>query len=156
MFRQILAGAVIAATSLSSFAVQSWDTTTPTSAVFSADQSSTFNFVLSGAASVFSFASTSSDLFSVTLDGYSFTKVLDTPDLWTLSLSSLSAGAHQLSVYTASNFVNGQDTFTGQVSIQGATFAAANVSAVPEPDAGYMMLAGLGVVGWVMRRRMPR
>lgn len=48
-------------------------------------------------------------------------------------------------------FINTADIFNGE-SVTRASFRA--ISPVPEPDAYAMMLAGLGLIGWAVRRRV--
>jgi len=64
-------------------------------------------------------------------------------DVWTLSSDSLAAGDYYLAV--SGNLVS-----TGAASFGGAVSMAAPV---PEPETYGMMLAGLGVLGFLARRR---
>ena len=51
------------------------------------------------------------------------------------------------------NDLDHQATLWGKWGVQATTY----VPAVPEPSAYALMLAGVGVVGWVMkRRRVPQ
>jgi hypothetical protein len=66
-----------------------------------------------------------------------------TIDVWTLSSNSLSAGDYYLAV--SGNLVSADAaSFGGAVSL---------AAPVPEPETYGMMLAGLGVVGFLARRR---
>jgi hypothetical protein len=66
-----------------------------------------------------------------------------TIDVWTLSSDSLAAGDYYLAV--SGNLVS-----SGAASLGGAVSLAAPV---PEPETYGMMLAGLGVLGYMARRR---
>ncbi len=55
---------------------------------------------------------------------------------------------------TAASYVRVQiDSNHGSTFVTGISEAAFEVSAVPEPEAYALMLAGLGLVGWAARRR---
>ncbi|MFP5394090.1 MAG: FxDxF family PEP-CTERM protein, partial [Gammaproteobacteria bacterium] len=63
-------------------------------------------------------------------------------DLWTLSAPTLAVGNYYLAVN--GSIINGSGTsFAGNVQLQ----------PVPEPETYGMMLAGLGLVGYLARRR---
>lgn len=90
------------------------------------------------------------DVTGVSLDGFSFFPVVNGNassgsgfDYWALALPTLSATVHQL-VVTGTPLLNTVG-FTGSLAL--------NVSAVPEPETYAMMLAGLGMVGFMARRR---
>lgn len=73
---------------------------------------------------------------------YSFTKLLGDPvEVWSLSTTTLAAGAYTL-------------TLTGLNSPSGASYGGNfAVTPVPEPESLALLLGGLGVVGFVARRR---
>jgi hypothetical protein len=86
------------------------------------------------------------DFGTITLAGpagsFSFAKILSDPfELWTISTGALSAGSYSL-------------TLTGTNSPAIATYSGnIALAPVPEPEAYAMMLAGLGVIGFVAIRR---
>jgi hypothetical protein len=85
------------------------------------------------------------DVSSVTIDGVTvYDAVLNTSkkDIWTLDLSSVTSGIHTITVTGVSK--NG-GLFTGSVGVE--------VTPVPEPETYALMLAGLGAVAFVARRR---
>jgi len=63
-------------------------------------------------------------------------------DLWSLDLGSVSTTVHTIQVDGISS---NSGKFTGTVGVQ--------VTAVPEPETYAMMLAGLGALGFLARRR---
>ena len=90
--------------------------------------------------------------FSLTLSPISFTSfsltnilpsstpLIATASLPSFSFSNLAAGTYQMAV-------------SGNVSGFGAAFAQYTVTAVPEPETFAMLLAGLGLMGTIARRR---
>lgn len=120
----------------------------------------TFSFTLGTAASdlaasVISFASLSRDIdfSSITLTGPALAATPFThsgfdpgPEVWSLSLT----GPLQTGLYTLS--LAGSNVGTKFASYAGTV----EVTPVPEPGTGALVLAGLGVVGFVARRRRPQ
>jgi hypothetical protein len=89
------------------------------------------------------------DVTGVTLDGISFVPLVNTKfhnngaDYWYLDLATLTSTVHSI-VVTGTPLVNSPG-FTGSLSL--------NVAPVPEPETYAMFLAGLGVAGFMARRR---
>lgn len=89
------------------------------------------------------------DVTGVTLDGTSFLPFVNSTignngaDYWYLNLSSLTATIHSI-VVTGTPLVNSPG-FTGSLSL--------NVTPVPEAETYAMFLAGLGLAGFMARRR---
>lgn len=129
------------------------------SAAFSgAAASNTFDLDLSGFSGVSNFVGQVSanftggsgyDVTGVTLDGASFLPLLNSTfgntgaDYWLLLLPTLSATVHQI-VVSGTPMANTQG-FVGSLSL--------SVIAVPEPETYAMLIAGLGLVGFMARRR---
>ena len=107
---------------------------------------------------------------AVFLDGVAFgTKSNDmwwngsysSPDQFFAFSSTLAAGNHQLSVYGLENCCDGgqQAQFRSPATATFTTFNGKdglNVAAVPEPETYAMLLAGLGLMGAVARRRKQK
>ncbi|WP_217431325.1 FxDxF family PEP-CTERM protein [Duganella vulcania] len=89
------------------------------------------------------------DVTGVSLDGTSFIPLLNLTignngaDYWQLLLPTLSNTIHHITV-TGTPLVNTQG-FVGSLSL--------NVTPVPEPETYAMLIAGLGLVGFMARRR---
>jgi hypothetical protein len=90
------------------------------------------------------------DVTAVSFDGNAFTPTLNLSlpggvgaDVWTYSAGNLSASVHALDI--TGTLVGGSVGFTGSLNI--------TAQPVPEPETYALLLAGLGVVGWVARRR---
>lgn len=153
MFRKLVAAAVLTLVTGASFAAQQWGTVTPSSAAFSGDESSLFTFSLGSGASFAGLTISTSDLSSVSIDGNVFTQVSNVPDFWMYN-GSLAAGLHTITVLTGPSFVPGGDTFSGAVTVAGITTISA--TPVPEPETFALMLAGLGAVSFMARRRQAK
>jgi hypothetical protein len=133
---------------------------------FGGDQSYNFNFDFGTVNSLQSgsIISADGDFSSVVVDGYAFSQILDfTADgaeKWVYSgpTVSFATGNHTLTVITDSTWVPGADGYNGKLSFANpidlgspATFAP-----VPEPETYAMMLAGLGALGFMSRRRKAK
>ncbi|MDQ2780905.1 MAG: FxDxF family PEP-CTERM protein [Pseudomonadota bacterium] len=86
---------------------------------------------------------------SITLTGpaglFSFNKTLGDPfELWTLQTGTLAPGSYSLTLLGLNS--SSPASYGGNVSI----------SAVPEPETYALMLAGVGVIGFVATRRRRR
>lgn len=162
--KSILAAALLACSAIAS--ANTAITLTPSattanaySAAFSGAQTTNvFDLDLSGFASANHFVAQVSanftggagyDVTGVTFDGTSFFPVVngsigDTgADYWLLQLPTLSATLHHLTVL-GTPLVESQG-FVGSLSLK--------VTPVPEPETYAMLLAGLGLVGFMARRR---
>lgn len=88
------------------------------------------------------------DFTSVTLDGTSFTNLGTVTvggtevESWALGQTLINPGTHFLTVSGVSDGLKG-GAFSGTI----------NVSPIPEPETYALMLGGLGVVGFLARRR---
>ena len=89
---------------------------------------------------------------AVTFDGFSFTPVTNSvspngkngSDYWTLSLGAITSTMHSI-VVTGTPLGGSTVGFVGSLSL--------GVTPVPEPETYAMMLAGLGALGFLARRR---
>lgn len=96
------------------------------------------------------------NITNVTFDGQQIDAIINIngskngADLWEYNFGGLTAAPHELIV---TGFAKGTSIvgFTGSVGISNTPFVS--VSAVPEPESYALMLAGLGVMGAIARRR---
>lgn len=93
-----------------------------------------------------------------TFDGISFSPQanVSTPsggfDYWTYQATSVTSTEHEIIIY--GNAIGGSTAgFTGSVSVANAPIVPPPLPAVPEPETYAMLLAGLGLLGVVARRR---
>jgi len=92
------------------------------------------------------------DLLSVSLSGGSLGAALVDTTPGTFSFSSLAAGTYTLAVNAL--VTNSRGLWGGDVSYGGTIVStAASVSPIPEPQTYALMLAGLGAIAWISRRR---
>jgi hypothetical protein len=82
------------------------------------------------------------DITSVSLDGHALTDLFSDGSYWTWS-GTLSGTSHSLVID-----VTGSELYKGSVSLVAAP--------VPEPESYAMMLAGLGALGFMARRRKTK
>ena len=98
------------------------------------------------------------NIASATFDGMGFTPVINvtTPsgsaDYWTYGPGTVTAALHTLVVNGSSGNGGG---FTGSLGIS-ATPAPPPPLPVPEPETYALLLAGLGLVGFIAQRRQQR
>jgi hypothetical protein len=100
---------------------------------------------------------TTSYVTSYNLFGMDFTLPVVTFSSVSLYLNGLSVGTSNSNAFTFANLGAGTYSLkaTGSVAGGGSNFIAAQyqVTAVPEPETFAMLLAGLGVMGAIARRR---
>ncbi|MBJ7310152.1 PEPxxWA-CTERM sorting domain-containing protein [Rugamonas sp. CCM 8940] len=92
-------------------------------------------------------------------DGLSFTLLSQGPGNWGGGLLTPSSGSSIVG-YEGNGVIKFTGTFTdirfttpnGEY-YYGATIGVSDIAAVPEPSSYAMLLAGLGLLGWAMRRR---
>lgn len=86
----------------------------------------------------------------------SFAAMLSGPGMSDTSLSLMTAGKMQVLSGDMSAAMGGEYTLTLSGSAMGTGYygGVASVSPVPEPETYGLMLAGLGVIGFVARRRL--
>jgi hypothetical protein len=96
------------------------------------------------------------NIAGATFDGNPFTPVVDVTtsvgsvDYWTFGPAPVTGGSYTLVV---SGLSGGGGGFTGSISV---TAGAVQPPPIPEPGSYAMMLAGLGVVGFIAARRRQR
>jgi hypothetical protein len=133
---------------------------------FGGDQSYNFDFSFATANTLQSgsIVSADGDFSSVVVDGYAFTQVLDFAadgaEKWVYSgpTVSFATGNHTLTVITDPAWVAGADGYNGKLKFASTVDlgAPATFAPVPEPETYAMMLAGLGALGFVGRRRKAK
>ncbi|ACB34590.1 conserved hypothetical protein [Leptothrix cholodnii SP-6] len=118
-------------------------TSTANTYKFTGTDDDSFSFVLSGSnavgSSVIDFLT--GGITSVTIDGTSFVNVLGDGSFWSFT-GILGAGSHTLSVDATA-----PGLYKGSLQMTPAT------APVPEPETYAMLLAGLGAIGFMSRRR---
>ena len=140
-FKSLIAAAILGTAAISSFAA-----------------TESLQFSYTGPGTITGFGGTLlSDTFGLTfsnvkLDGNSFGSSLAGGKVWSITSGS-TLGSHTLSFdYTGTGSV---DTSSFGFTVQGSTapVVPTTVAAVPEPETYAMMLAGLGALGFLGRRR---
>lgn len=113
----------------------------------------TFSSLLSA-----SFTGLGYDVTGATFDGVTFTPVVNFSapgilgaDLWQFSASNISNTAAHTLVITGNAIGGSTVGFTGNLSVSNTPFPT--VTPVPEPETYAMLLAGLGLMGAIARRR---
>ena len=167
-FKYLAAGVLAAAVSAASFASAPVITLTGGSGSFAGSAASnTFSLSLSEAVANLTALVTANylgagyDVTGATFDNISFNPQanVSTPsggfDYWTYQATNVSSGEHQI---TISGSAIGESTagFTGSVTVASAPITPPPLPAVPEPETYAMLLAGLGLMGAVARRRMMK
>lgn len=174
--KSLIATAVLAASSISSFAATTAITLTNTATnVYAADFSAfagtntyTVDFSALTGLTNFSGIVTANtrgfigyNVTNVTFDGLSFNPTVNTSsanasrtnDLWELDLSNVTSTSHTMVI---TGTANGGSTagFSGSLEITNTPLTPlVQVTAVPEPESYAMLLAGLGLMGAIARRR---
>ena len=170
MFKfKYVAVAVLAATaSAASFASLPVITLTGGSGSFAGSASTnTFSLTLSEAAANLTalvsanYLGAGYDVTAATFDGLSFNPQVNvsTPsggfDYWTYQAASIAAGDHEIII--SGNAIGGSTVgFTGSITVASTPITPPPLPAVPEPETYAMLLAGLGLMGAVARRRMMK
>lgn len=153
-FRKMLLAAAMAVASTASFAVTDWTSfvppATPAQGDFFGTQSGVFSFSLladSGAST--GLVVSGGTLAGVYVDGNPFT--FNGVQSWNYN-GSLAAGAHDITVVIANNFTG---SYRGTLYFQPNNLDITSLTAapVPEPETYAMLIAGLGAVGFLSRRR---
>lgn len=158
-----VAGVALAVSALSSHAFYSWNDnggltpTTTNQAHFSGNQTATFGFDLTGSTTIASLivSGLGIDLVDVSLNGLSLTpSVAGAYEKWTGSFSG-ALGHYDLLVTVASGQSFG--TYNGVLYFNPAALDTNSLTAaaVPEPETYAMLVAGLGAIGFLSRRRKP-
>lgn len=156
-FRKLIAAAALAAASTASFAAADWTSfvppATPAQGDFFGSESAVFSFSLLGDALTSNgLVVTGGTLADVSIDGTSF--IFDGVDKWNFA-GSLLAGTHNVQVLVANNFTG---SYRGTLYFNPGTLDTTSLTAapVPEPESYAMMLAGLGALGFLARRRQKQ
>ncbi|MDZ7919075.1 FxDxF family PEP-CTERM protein [Rhodoferax sp.] len=146
--KTVIATAVLALGSLGANAAQ----TTPVFVQGSFSDVLLGNIILGGSSNV---GGTASYVTSYNLFGTDFTLPAVTFSSVSLYLNGLSVGTASSNAFTFSNLGAGTYSLKASGSVNGFNYIAAQyqVTPVPEPETFAMLLAGLGVMGAIARRR---
>lgn len=146
--------AALAVASTASLAAADWTSfvppATPQQGDFFGTESAVFTFSLLGdAVGSNGLVVTGGTLADVSIDGNSFT--FDGVQSWNFS-GPLLAGSHDVQVVVANNF---SGSYRGTLYFTPGVLDTTSLTAapVPEPESYAMMLAGLGALGFLARRR---
>lgn len=156
-FRKLIAAAALAAASTGSFAAADWTSfvppATPVQGDFYGTESAVFSFnLLADALTSNGLVVTGGTLAGVSIDGNAFS--FDGVQNWTFS-GPLLTGSHDVQVVVANDFT-GSYRGTLYFSANALDTSTLTAAPVPEPESYAMMLAGLGALGFLARRRQKQ
>lgn len=163
--RNALAAAALTLVSVASMASASWSAgATPGNAHFSGTESAAFTFDLfQDTTASSSFVLNTSSLYTVTLSGGSLASPVSFADTVLGSFhkysfsGALAAGSYKLTVLEA-GVTGSWNVYNGAFHYQPGALDLTSLAAapVPEPESYAMLLAGLGAVGFMARRRQSK
>lgn len=156
-FRKMLLAAAMAFASSASFAVTDWSSFVPPATTAQGDffgtESGVYSFSLTAdSATSTGLVVSGGTLAGVYIDGNAFT--FNGAQSWNYS-GNLTAGSHDVMVVVANDFTG---SYRGTLYFNPNTLDVGSLTAapVPEPESYAMMLAGLGALGFMARRRREK